>query len=69
MGAGFKPNIKVCGIGGGGGNAVNTLISKNIPGVEYVVCNTDIQALGYVAVGSETAWFSFFVDRFFLFVF
>lgn len=44
----FKPKIKVCGIGGGGGNAVNTLISKNIPGIEYVVCNTDIQALSYV---------------------
>jgi cell division protein FtsZ len=42
---GFRPSIKVCGIGGGGGNAVNTLVSKNIPGIEYVVCNTDIQAL------------------------
>lgn len=47
-GAGFKPKIKVCGIGGGGGNAVNTLISRKIPGIDYVVCNTDIQALRYV---------------------
>lgn len=48
----FKPKLKVCGIGGGGGNAVNTLISKNLEGVEYVVCNTDIQALAYV-IGSS----------------
>ena len=53
MGAGFKPTIKVCGIGGGGGNAVNTLISKNIPGIEYVVCNTDIQALAYVVLSVQ----------------
>lgn len=38
--------IKVIGIGGGGGNAVNTMISYNLRGVEFLVANTDAQALG-----------------------
>ncbi|AJE02379.1 cell division protein FtsZ [Geobacter pickeringii] len=37
--------IKVVGIGGGGGNAVNTMIENNIQGVEFIVANTDVQAL------------------------
>jgi cell division protein FtsZ len=37
--------IKVVGIGGGGGNAVNTMIQAGMPGVEFVVANTDAQAL------------------------
>ncbi len=37
--------IKVIGIGGGGGNAVNTMIKAGLTGVEYIVANTDIQAL------------------------
>ncbi|HLE18536.1 MAG TPA: cell division protein FtsZ, partial [Syntrophales bacterium] len=37
--------IKVIGIGGGGGNAVNTMISYNLRGVDFVVANTDAQAL------------------------
>ena len=37
--------IKVVGIGGGGGNAVNTMIQAGMPGVEFVVGNTDAQAL------------------------
>lgn len=37
--------IKVIGIGGGGGNAVNHMYSKGIKGVDFVVCNTDQQAL------------------------
>lgn len=38
--------IKVIGIGGGGGNAVNTMISYNLKGVDFIVANTDTQALG-----------------------
>lgn len=37
--------IKVVGIGGGGGNAVNTMIENKIQGVEFIVANTDVQAL------------------------
>ncbi|ABC76565.1 cell division protein FtsZ [Syntrophus aciditrophicus] len=38
--------IKVIGIGGGGGNAINTMISSNLKGVDFIVANTDSQALG-----------------------
>ncbi|MEO7151428.1 MAG: cell division protein FtsZ [Burkholderiaceae bacterium] len=37
--------IKVIGVGGGGGNAVDHMISKNVQGVEFIVANTDAQAL------------------------
>lgn len=37
--------IKVIGIGGGGGNAINRMIEANIEGVEFVAVNTDVQAL------------------------
>jgi cell division protein FtsZ len=37
--------IKVIGVGGGGGNAVNRMISAGVEGVEFVVANTDLQAL------------------------
>jgi len=37
--------IKVIGVGGGGGNAVNTMITCNIQGVDFIVANTDVQAL------------------------
>jgi cell division protein FtsZ len=37
--------IKVIGVGGGGGNAINTMIESNITGVEFVAANTDRQAL------------------------
>jgi cell division protein FtsZ len=37
--------IKVVGIGGGGGNAINTMIAHNIHGVDFIVANTDAQAL------------------------
>jgi cell division protein FtsZ len=37
--------IKVIGVGGGGGNAVNTMISAGLPGVEFIAANTDAQAL------------------------
>lgn len=37
--------IKVIGVGGGGGNAVNRMIADDVKGVEFIVANTDIQAL------------------------
>jgi cell division protein FtsZ len=37
--------IKVVGVGGGGGNAVNTMIAEGISGVEFIAGNTDMQAL------------------------
>jgi cell division protein FtsZ len=38
--------IRVIGIGGGGCNAVNTMITSRLDGVEFIVANTDLQALG-----------------------
>ncbi|MSQ11711.1 MAG: cell division protein FtsZ [Dehalococcoidia bacterium] len=43
---GDVPCIKVIGAGGGGANAVNRMYKEPIPGVEYIVVNTDAQALG-----------------------
>ena len=37
--------IKVIGVGGGGGNAVNRMIASNLRGIEFVAANTDLQAL------------------------
>ena len=37
--------IKVIGVGGGGSNAVNTMFEQGITGVDFIVCNTDAQAL------------------------
>ena len=37
--------IKVVGVGGGGNNAVNRMINAGVKGVEYIVANTDRQAL------------------------
>lgn len=41
----LKPRILVCGVGGAGGNAVNNMIVSGLPGVDFLVCNTDAQAL------------------------
>lgn len=41
----LKPKITVFGVGGGGGNAVNNMITGGLQGVEFVVANTDAQAL------------------------
>jgi len=40
-----KATIKVIGVGGGGGNAINTMIEAGLSGVEFVAANTDAQAL------------------------
>ena len=37
--------IKVIGVGGGGGNAIEHMIAENIEGVEFICANTDAQAL------------------------
>jgi cell division protein FtsZ len=41
----LKPQISVFGVGGAGGNAVNNMIAKQLEGVDFVVANTDAQAL------------------------
>ncbi|MBL0942341.1 MAG: cell division protein FtsZ [Alphaproteobacteria bacterium] len=42
----FKPRIIVIGAGGAGGNAVNNMIRSKLEGVDFVIANTDAQALG-----------------------
>ncbi|MEL7489282.1 MAG: cell division protein FtsZ [Pseudomonadota bacterium] len=42
----LKPRISVIGVGGAGGNAVNNMIESALEGVEFIVANTDAQALG-----------------------
>ncbi len=43
----LKPRIVVMGVGGAGGNAVNNMIKSGLEGVEFVVANTDAQALAF----------------------
>jgi cell division protein FtsZ len=43
----LRPRITVLGVGGAGGNAVNNMISAKLEGVEFVVANTDAQALAH----------------------
>lgn len=43
--SGTKARLKVIGVGGGGGNAINRMISSNLEGVSFLVSNTDVQAL------------------------
>lgn len=45
--------IKVIGVGGGGSNAVNHMYSQGIKGVDFVICNTDAQALQNSAVPNK----------------
>ena len=45
--------IKVVGVGGGGGSAINRMIENGIKGVEFVAINTDIQALHYNKAGEK----------------
>ena len=42
----LKPKLIVIGVGGAGGNAVNNMIRSELEGVDFVVANTDAQALG-----------------------
>ncbi|MCG8555325.1 MAG: cell division protein FtsZ [Proteobacteria bacterium] len=43
--ADLQARIKVVGVGGGGGNALNTMINSGLEGVEFIAANTDVQAL------------------------
>jgi len=45
--------IKVIGIGGGGSNAVNHMYSQNIEGVNFIICNTDAQAIALSTVPNK----------------
>ncbi len=46
-------NIKVIGVGGGGGNAVNRMVESGVQGVEFISINTDMQALNYSQAGTK----------------
>ena len=56
----LTPRILVIGVGGGGCNAINTMIESDLKGVEYVACNTDAQSLDHnqasqkIQLGLET---------------
>ncbi|EKF18277.1 cell division protein FtsZ [Nitratireductor pacificus] len=41
----MRPKITIIGVGGGGGNAVNNMIAQKLDGVDFIVANTDAQAL------------------------
>ena len=45
----LKPRISVIGVGGAGGNAVNNMIQMGLEGVEFIVANSDAQALAHSA--------------------
>ena len=49
----LKPRIAVVGVGGGGGNAVNNMISQNLEGVDFIVANTVAQALAHSSAGKK----------------
>ena len=49
----LKPRIAVVGVGGGGGNAVNNMIAQNLEGVDFIVANTDAQALAHSAATNK----------------
>ena len=45
VGENLHPKITVLGVGGSGGNAVNNMINANLEGVDFLIANTDAQAL------------------------
>jgi cell division protein FtsZ len=47
QGTKLQATIKVIGVGGGGGNALNTMIASGLSGVEFIAANTDAQALNH----------------------
>ena len=48
-----RPIIKVIGVGGGGGNAVNTMIEAGVEGVDFICANTDCQVLEASMAGTK----------------
>ena len=53
----LKPKIAVIGVGGAGGNAVANMIKANVEGVDFIVANTDAQALNASAAEYRTLIF------------
>ncbi len=51
----YQARIKVIGVGGSGGNAINTMIHFGLEGVEFVTVNTDVQALNSNAAAEKVA--------------
>ncbi|MBT5631275.1 MAG: cell division protein FtsZ, partial [Nitrospina sp.] len=55
----YSATIKVIGVGGGGNNAINSMVRDNIRGVEFIIANTDLQTLeksecpGKIQIGGE----------------
>jgi cell division protein FtsZ len=55
----YSATIKVIGVGGGGNNAINSMVQDNIRGVEFIIANTDLQTLeksecpGKIQIGGE----------------
>ena len=49
----YQARIKVIGVGGSGGNAVNTMINFGLEGVEFIAINTDAQALNVNAAPTK----------------
>ena len=59
----YTATIKVVGVGGGGTNAVNSMVRDNLLGVEFIIANTDLQSLeksacpGKIQIGGELTRF------------
>jgi cell division protein FtsZ len=51
----YQARIKVIGVGGAGGNAINTMIHFGLEGVEFITVNTDVQALNSNAAAEKVA--------------
>ena len=49
----LSARIKAVGVGGGGGNAINTMIGADLQGVDFIVANTDVQALEASGAGAK----------------
>src|ERR671925_27888 len=53
QGSNYLAVIKVVGVGGGGSNAVNRMVDAGLGGVEFIVVNTDLQALNHNRAGMK----------------
>ena len=49
----YNATIKVVGVGGGGTNAVNSMVRENLRGVEFIIANTDLQSLRKIRMPGE----------------
>jgi cell division protein FtsZ len=52
----LSPRITIFGVGGAGGNAVNNMINAGLQGVDFVVANTDAQALTTSRPNASSRW-------------